>query len=54
MTSYNATVKFFSQLCLFQLEQPLSAHDAANYGFGAALVRTLFLAYYLAIRGMTT
>jgi hypothetical protein len=47
MGSYNATVKFFSRLCLSQLEQPLSALDAANDGFGATLVRTLVLAYYL-------
>jgi hypothetical protein len=47
MTSDNATVEFFSRLCLSQLEQPLSALDASNYGFGAALVRTLVIAYYL-------
>ena len=38
MSSYNATVALFSNLCLSQLKQPLSALDAANDGFGATLV----------------
>ena len=38
MSSYNATVAFFSNLCLSQLNLPLSALDAASNGFGATLV----------------
>ena len=38
MSSYNATVELFSKLCFSQLNQPLSALDAANDGFGATLV----------------
>jgi hypothetical protein len=38
MISHNSTVALFSNLCLSQLSQPLSALDAANDGFGATLV----------------
>ena len=38
MSSYNATVELFSKLCFSQLNQPLSALDAANDGLGATLV----------------
>jgi len=38
MSSYNATVELFSNLCLSQLNQPLSLLDAASNGFGATLV----------------
>ena len=47
MSSYNATVELFSKLCFSQLNQSLSALDAANDGFGATLVHALVLAYCL-------
>jgi hypothetical protein len=46
MSGYNATVQLFSRLCLLQLKQPLSSLDAANIGFGAALVHSLVVANF--------